>query len=339
MSAHIPLQDRYSTRVAKPKLKVGKARPKPANFTDTSFRSKAIVLNQQFVSSAASSATSQFAHHVSLLSSRTDSQRRDSLSYLTTAVSTRPTTAPLQQPVSVLLPKLLPLTLDGSNGVRTELLRLLRALPSNDVADHIEKVLPYIRAGITHLAADIRSSALDMLQWAIECSGDALVSCSGGWVKTIKTILVMQGWSTETSISAWSTGRVSLGVLGMDGKTTIKSLRAMESLLRAGLEDSQSQEDTQSSAWGWPLTHTAQHMISNRSNPYSHLNLFGTPPDEESQSYEDREDRQRVFQRKFQKAIELGVEAARQEGGEIGRAAAAVQKVIRDGIKDLEACD
>lgn len=125
----------------------------------------------------------------------------------------------------------------------------------------------------------------------------------------------------------------------MDGKTTVKSLRAMESLLRAGLEDSLSEEDIQSSTWGWPLTHNSQHMISNRSNPYSHLNLFGNPPDEESQSYEDREDRQRVFQRQHQMAVEVGVEAARQEGGEIGRAAAAVQKVIRDGIKDLEACD
>ncbi|KAI4242095.1 MAG: hypothetical protein LQ352_007308 [Teloschistes flavicans] len=323
----------------KPKLKVGKARPKPANFTDTSFRSKAIVLNQQFVSTAAPSAISQFAHHVSLLSSRTDSQRKDSLSYLTTAVATRPTTAPLQQPVSVLLPKLLPLTLDGSHGVRTELLKLLRALPSNEVEDQMEKVLPYIRAGITHLAVDIRSSALDMLQWASECSGSALVSCSGGWVKTIKTILSMQGWATEPSTSSWSTARASLGMLRKEGKTTVKSLRAMESLLRAGLENSLREKDMQPSAGRWPLTHTAQHMMSNRSTPYAHLNLFGPSTDEESQSYEDREDRQRVFQEKFQKAIEVGLEATKQEGGEVGRAAAGVQKVISDGMKDFEAHD
>ncbi|KAL8693873.1 MAG: hypothetical protein Q9218_001382 [Villophora microphyllina] len=247
--------------------------------------------------------------------------------------------APLQQPVTVLLPKLLPLTLDGSRGVRTELLKLLRALPANDVDDHIEKMLPYIRAGITHLAANVRSSTLDMLDWATGCCGNALVSCPGGWVKTIKTLLVMQGWPTEPSTSSWSAGKASFGTFGTEAKTTVKSLRALGSLLRAGLEDSLHEEDMQHSGWGWPLTHTAQHMISKRSNPFGHLNLFGPPRDEESQPYEDREERQRVFQQKFQKAIELGLDAVRQQGGEIGRTASGVRKVINEGMKDFENYD
>ena len=55
--------------------------------------------------------------------------------------------SPLPQPVSVILPALLPLILDASNNVRTQLLKLLRALPAADVEDHVAQLLPYVRAG------------------------------------------------------------------------------------------------------------------------------------------------------------------------------------------------
>ena len=109
----------------------------------------------------------------------------------------------LPQPVSVLLPKLFPLTLDISNGVRSQLLKLLRALPPRDIEDHIGNVILWIRAGVTNLAAEIRSSTMDMLAWALDCAGDALVSCAGGWVKTLKALIIMQGWPMESSPQAW----------------------------------------------------------------------------------------------------------------------------------------
>ncbi|KAL8808508.1 MAG: hypothetical protein Q9182_000059 [Xanthomendoza sp. 2 TL-2023] len=320
----------------KPKLKVGKARPKPTNFTDTSFRSKAIVLNQQSLKTTAPSAQTQFSHHVSLLSSRTDSQRRESLNYLTTAITTRPIHAPLQQPVGVLLQKLVPLTLDPSNGVRTQLLKLLHALPPNDVGDHIEKVLLWLPVGLTHLATDIRSSTLEMLVWALGCAGDALVSCAGGWVKTLKSLVLMHGWPLEFESGPWSSSKTSFGKLG-EGKAMAKGLTTLAFFLRVGLEE-RKEQDVQSTGWGWPLTNTEQHMISRRSNCFAYLGLFKAPGggDDESQLYEDREDRQRVFAWKFQKPIERGLEAAKQEGGEVGRAAASVQKAINDGMRDFD---
>ncbi|KAL8974250.1 MAG: hypothetical protein Q9197_001503 [Variospora fuerteventurae] len=324
----------------KPKLKVGKARPKPANFTDTSFKSKSVVLNQQSLTTTTPSATSQFSHHLSLLTSRTDSQRRDSLSYLTTAISTRPTNAPLQQPVSVLLPKLLPLTSHGSHGVRTQLLKLLRALPTNDVEDHIDMVVLWVRACMTHIAADISTSAMEMLMWALECAGDALVSCPGGWVKTLKSLVAALRWpqdTPETTASGWSSGRASMGKPGSDGKAMVKSLSALASLLRAGFDDPPLQDqDKGRMVYGFPLVDTACHMLPTRSDTFAHLNLFGPSRDEDSQMYEDREDRQKVFQRRFRAPIERGLEAAKQEGGEVGRAAAGVQKIISEGMKDYE---
>ncbi|KAL8749701.1 MAG: hypothetical protein Q9199_007529 [Rusavskia elegans] len=323
----------------KPKLKVGKARPKPANFTDTSFKSKAIVLKQQSITTSAPSASSQFSHHLSLLTSRTDSQRRDSLSYLTTAIATRLINAPLEQPVSVLLPKILPLTLDISNGVRAQLLTLLRALPPTDVEDHVGQVLLWLRAGISHLAAEIRSSTMDMLLWAVDCVGDALVSCAGGWVKILKALILMQGWPMESSPQSWSSIKTTtFGKPGSDGKALAKSLNTMASFVEAGLHEHR-QEQEQSTGWGWPLNNVEQHMISRRSNCFAYLNLFGPPPDEESQILEDRVDRQRVFVKRFQKPIELGLKAAKQEGGDVGRASTHLQKAIKDGMKDFDGLD
>lgn len=320
----------------KPKLKVGKARPKPTNITDTSFRSKAITLNQQSLATTAPSATSQFSHHVSLLTSRTDSQRRDSLSYLTTAISTRPTNAPLPQPVSVLLPRVLPLTLDESHGVRMQLLKLLRALPRTDVEDHVEQVLVYIRAGITHLATDIRSTTMDMLAWALECRGHALVSCAGGWVKTLKSLMAMQGWPMESSPGGWSSGEALFGKSDHEDKALVKSLNVMAVFLRIGFEDSPEEDSADDPVQGWPLTDFAAHRISKRTNCFAHLNLFGPPRDYETQIYEDREDRQKIFSERFQEPMGLGLETAKKKGGELGRAAARVQKVIIEGMKDYE---
>ena len=339
----------------KPKLKVGKARPKPTNFTDTSFKSKGrpqvrifvvyvtrlnlligIVLNQQSLSTAAPSTTAQFSHHLSLLTSRSDSQRRDSLSYLTSAIATRPVSTPLQQPVSVILPKLLPLILDGSNGVRAQLLKLFRTLPPDDVDEHLDQLLLYLRAGITHLAADIRSSALDILGWALEIGGQQLVACAGGWVKTLKCLLAMLGWPIEASAAAWSSNKASFGKAGTEGKALVKALNSLAAILTAGLLPPKEDDVKSMEAVGFPLWHVEQHLLPKRTNSLSHLNLFGAPRDEESEVYEDREDRKRIFHPIFQQAIQKGLENAKGEGGEVGRAAAGVRKVVVEGMEDHE---
>ncbi|PBP28336.1 pre-rRNA-processing protein IPI1 [Diplocarpon rosae] len=67
----------------KPKLRVGKTKAKADNFTDTSFRAKSIVLNQQSLTTTAPSPAHQLNHYLSLASSsKSDSQRKDAMSYL-----------------------------------------------------------------------------------------------------------------------------------------------------------------------------------------------------------------------------------------------------------------
>lgn len=243
---------------------------------------------------------------------------------------------PLQQPVSAILPKVLPLVLDGSNSVRAQLLSLFRSLPTEEIRDYVDKILPYIRAGMTHLAADIRSSTLDILEWALKIGGQELVKSPGGWFKTLKCFIVMLGWTIATETTGWSTGKSSLGKAGFEGKEFAKTLHALSLFLETGLVlfPDQSPESLQENYF--PLRDIKRHVLTTRSNTFGYLNLFGPPPDEESQAYEDRQDRQNVYHRRFQQALESGIETVMKEGGETGRAAARLKKVVTDGMKDFD---
>ena len=232
-----------------------------------------------------------------------------------------------------MLPKLLPLFLDGNNGVRNQLLKLLRVLPSADIEDHSERLMIYIRAGMTHLAADIRISAMDILAWALDVAGEALVSGAGGWVKTLKCFLTMLGWSNGETNASWSTSSVSFSKAGNGGKTIAKNLNVLALFLRAGLA-----EDAGSEILGvsvFPLSHLNYHLLPKRSNCFAHLNLFGSARNEDSEMYEDREERRKIFSERFQQAHQRGLESAKQEGGEVGRAAASLTKFLAETMNDV----
>lgn len=290
----------------------------------------AIILHQQSLTTAAPSSLAQFTHHVSLLSSKSDSQRRDSLSYLTSAIAGRRVDSPLQQPVSVLLPKLLPLFLDGSNGVRNQLLKLLHILPPADIEDHGEKLLIYIRAGMTHLAADVRLSAMDILAWALDVAGEALVSGVGGWVKTLKCFLTMLGWSKEETSASWSTNSATFSKTGSGGKTLAKNLNVLGLFFRTGLAEHGGSDCLERPVF--PLSHVHFHSLPKRSSCFAHLYLFGSARNDDSEMYEDCEERQKIFSKKFQQAYQRGLESAKQEGGEAGRAAASLTKFLMEVI-------
>lgn len=243
--------------------------------------------------------------------------------------------------MSLLLPKLLPLILDANNDVRAQLVKLLRSLPSDEIGHHVEKLLPYIRAGMTHLAAAIRSSTLDVLGWALDAAGQDLVTAPGGWLKMLKTFLLMLNWSSdaESSNTGWSTGSRSSRGTGVEDKVFIHTLQNLSSFLEVGLVSSfdEKEEDYGAAqARNWPLRHVEQHQLSKRPNAFGYLNLFGSAHVEGSEAYEDRADRQAEFRRRFQNAIEKGVKALKKEGGEVGRAAAKVDKALIDGMSDFE---
>lgn len=232
--------------------------------------------------------------------------------------------------------------------MRSQLLLLLRALPSKDIEPHVGQLLLYIRAGLTHLAADIRSSATEILLWALETCPDELVSCAGGWIKTLKCILTVLHWHEPTPKPAASSGGPSsnwtstqaanLGNAGAKGNLLVKTLNALAAFLRAGLVTSSDEHENIpfQSKWPFPLRHVECHMLPKRSNAFAHLNLFGPPRDVEGEMYIEQEERQRIFHKIFQRAVSLGVEAGKREGGEVGRATAGIGKIVEEGMEGVE---
>ena len=314
----------------KAKLKVGKARPKPANSTDTSFRSKAIIISQQSLSLTAPSVSSQFSHHVSLLTSRSESQRKESLAYLTTGVASRPVGSPLQLPASTLLPKLCPLILDGSSGVRNQLLKVFQALPDGEVADHAAEILPYIRAGMTHLAADIRMSAVSVLSWLTRVAGSEVVSCPGGWYRTLDCFMTVLGWNGEGE-AKWASNKPMFAKSAVEGKPLIRNMQVLAEFVAAGLDDGIDVNDAKEchQRSSFPLWDVKHHYVPEKSNAYAYLSLFGTPKDDDNAMLEVREDRLRVFDERFRTVVELNLDSAKSEGGELGRAAALMTKALK----------
>jgi pre-rRNA-processing protein IPI1 len=253
------------------------------------------------------------------------------LAYLTSFVSSRPVDSSLPQPLSIILPKIYPLLLDGSNSVRLQSLKLLRALSQNEMSDNVPEILPYIRAGMTHLAADIRHFSIEVLAWLVALAPDELVCCTGGWVKILNCFLAALGWHTQDSAN-WSSNRVSFDKAGSDGRAQARNLQVLAHFLNAGFSDDAGRSLTDEDGnvrSTFPLLHTEHHALPKRSNPYGYLNLFGAQRDDGVDMLEDREDRIRIFNEKFASGIESGLDSARKDGGDVGRAAGLVVKSLK----------
>ncbi|EFW99370.1 rRNA processing protein [Grosmannia clavigera kw1407] len=354
----------------KTKLKVGKARAKPTNFTDTSFRSKSIVVNQQSLSETAPEAAVQFRHNLSLAaSSRSDNQRRDALAYLTSQISGgmndrnsgNGSGSTSHNPVGTVgvLSKLLPLISDPAAPVRTQLLKLFRALPPDEVRPMAAKILLYVRAGITNLSSAVRDDALSTLEWLLEVAGEDLVSSPGGWLKTLNGFGAMMGWVAPPPPGSAGAGGVGSGWssapkssfaaiatksgsssggrrLATGGQAYARQIAALAKFLEIGLRREQPSPYDPKVLWDSLYRPPAATATIAKTNPFGHLNIFGAPRDEDSEMYADREDRQRVFAKRWQPTITTGVEEARKEGGAVGRAAATLRDVLETGMSDYD---
>jgi len=328
----------------KPKLKVGKTRPKNTNATDTSFTARSIILKQQSVSSRRNSAE-LFNHNISLLGSKNETQRRDALQHLTTVILTKRKDG-LPQPTHDILAKAQPLVLDGSTAVRRALLKLLQALPPNEIGS-LDQLLLYARAGMTHLSPDIRLSTLDILDWLLDTKKESIFSYPGAWIKTLRTFQNVLGWHSpitapNTKVTSksgaketWTSSTIPQSAtvgLGSGNKLFVHQLTTLARFLVVGMTSSPPDPAAAArrAAEIFPLCQTDTHLISRKSNPFAYLNLFGAIRDLESEGFEDADERVEVFNALgFMKRFQDGVGEAKREGGDVGRAGAGVEKALR----------
>ncbi|KAK0615762.1 Rix1 complex component [Bombardia bombarda] len=316
----------------KAKLKVGKAKAKAANFTDTSFKAKSIVVNQQTLVTDATDLLEQFKQNLSLaINAKPDNQRRDALSYIYNQLSAKPPNNPVG--TAGLLTKLLPLLSDSASSVRANLLKLFRVLPPSEVSPHVEKILMYIRGGMTHLSNDVRNDTLNVMEWLLDVAGDETVSCPGGWLKTLNSFSSMLGWnpSVTSAISnqGWTATSASKTTLGTrkGPESHARQIQLLAKFIQIGF-----QRET-------PATYDPRAYWDNiyrlpaTANPFAYLNLFGTPRDEDSEMYPNRMSRMRVFDAKWRSAIVTGMDGAKKEGGLVGRAAASLDRALKGEVK------
>ena len=191
---------------------------------------------------------------------------------------------------------------------------------------------------MTHLAADIRSDALTALSWLLDSTSStasaSAVSCPGGWVKTLNCFMTMLGWAAATESSTWTSA--SKASFDKSGKMFPRQLLGLAQFIRAGLVEDETENQIQYKGYG-PFGLENRHMMMpSVPNAFAHLNLFGSPRDEEGEMYVDREGRQRVFHRRFLAAVEKGIEKAKKEAGEAGRAGAVLGKALKDGMADFD---
>ncbi|RYO89615.1 hypothetical protein DL766_000425 [Monosporascus sp. MC13-8B] len=316
----------------KPKLKVGKTKPKASNFTDTSFKSKAIVLQQQLTETAPN-VTERFKHNLSLTSSRSDTQRRDALSYLTGQLSTTPPTNPVGTPN--LLQKLLPIMSDASGPVRGQLLKLLRTLPADEIRPHVEKIILYIRGAMTNISQEIKDDGLNYMEWLLDVAGEDVVSSAGCWIKPLKDFMSVLGWTVRVAPTVpgkggWTSApRTTFGAKKY-GHSFPRQMTVLAKFLEFGFKPELTHP------WSASDLLDSISQVPRTPDPFGYLGLFKPPRDEDGEIYRNREDRQDIFQRRFGDAVETGVKMAKKEGGAAGRAATVLDQVLKDGLHNCE---
>lgn len=224
---------------------------------------------------------------------------------------------------------------DSSRSVRSQLLKLLQQLPAEEVRPHLQKAILYIRGAMTHLSQDIKDDGLNYMEWLLDAAGETVVVSPGCWVKPLKDFMSVLGWTMPTTPSSaakggWTTApRTTFGSKKF-GHSFPRQMMVLAKFLELGLKPESSDPWTPND-WVSGIS-----TVSRTPDPFGYLGLFKPPRDEDSEIYRNREDRQEILARRFMDAIEAGVDMAKKEGGAAGRAAAVLDKALRDGMGDYE---
>lgn len=161
----------------------------------------------------------------------------------------------------------------------------------------------------------------------LEARGSDIVSLSGGWIKLLRTFQILLGWEgSERDSGKWSNTKSTTATIGST-KLIVHQLNTLTTLLVVGLtnESAAATQDDQ-----FPYCHRSAHALPKRGNSFAYLNLFGKARDIDNEIYESAAERREIFvESGLYDFFISGLDNARKAGGEIGRAAAGVSKVLK----------
>lgn len=196
---------------AKTKLKVGKSKQAPANHTDTSFRSRAVVIPKQSIhrdTAVKNTQTSQ--HYISLLSHKSGDVRKDALQKITSYLG--PNVELDSTIMTPLMAATTPLILDDFSSVRRLLLELfdkvLDNLPRTTLNAYAKNLLLYVASAMTHISAPIRADSTKFLSWTVQHTDiiDEIISLELS--RFMDSFASLLGWTSSTPRSISSTALV-----------------------------------------------------------------------------------------------------------------------------------
>ncbi|KAI8602895.1 hypothetical protein EDD21DRAFT_57852 [Dissophora ornata] len=218
----------------KTKLKVGKKKAVADNFTDTSFKSKAISLPSQSISHdkaalLTNSRNVTFAELMTQLKHYSPGTRKDALLGLRDLFHRHPHLLPLH--LGVLINTVVRLMIDDSSIVRkalqTFLAEFVPMLDPRDIHPFLPLLIVYTCSAMTHILEDIREDALKFMDLWVAAGGQIVVN--GFWDKIMPNyISLLTSDSNATNASKLSSAMsfsasTASGMVGGAGSTSSAS--------------------------------------------------------------------------------------------------------------------
>lgn len=161
----------------------------------------------------------------------------------------------------------------------------------------------YLASGASHIAPDIRADSAQFLNILLDKTGVEGIR-GAGWAKAVGGMVGVLGW-VDGKVRAAGMQRKTLEVLGR--------------VLEVGLEE---EEERGGRVYGLPVV----------GGVYDYLGLWGGGGEGGDPEDVDARRRWLAGEKKVLGAIRSGLEAARKEGGEVGRIAKRVEGTLERGL-------
>lgn len=323
----------------KPKLKVGKTAAKPDNHTETSFKAKTITLNQLIGKKL--TLEQDLIHQLALTKHHSENTRKEVLLNLQALLPDNPS---LYKQILALVT---PLILDPD--VATQLLLLLKAAAAKQpgLMDlHLRLVVLFVLLAMSHIRPGVRNNSSKFLDILIELAPQLLAKQY--FVKVLKNYFGLMAWTLSEDKSQKSLAITASSVQGGSAKKArIHHLKILRGFLRALLW-----EPEQVQGINWDMVSTVhpqlyRYMVPQAPQPFAPLKLFVyelkltqldfSVADLDLILAEDLETRRRVFLEVFCELMKRELSPMVKEGGEVGREANSLLKLLSDfeGINEL----
>lgn len=325
-------QGQNTNNPQKAKLKVGKTKAKPTNYTDTSFVAKSISLPTQSLSRN-EDADVDLIKRLSLLKHHASQTRKETLIFIEQHLPENP--ALYKQIITAIVP----LIIDQSLSVRTALVSLLTEIGKrhpNLIELHTRSIILFVHSAMTHITPAIRSDSVRFLNLLIAYGPNALIKSS--WVKTLKSFFILLNWTLNSSKQSVSLAITSSVTSNISTKAKQQALDSLVRFLKIGVFQEPSTESTTQLRTVHPLT--KHYLLPAAPQPFASLKLFTrelTTTNRNSSdetidlnkvSCEDYETRIQVFCEHFSQPAQKNLVNLIKEGGELGKSANTLQNLL-----------